>query len=182
MGFAEAFKEFPQLETERVLLRKLELNDATSMFEYFSKDEVTEFYDLETFTSMKQAEELIERLLLRYSSGQQIRWGIVLKENRRFIGTCGFHEIEEEHFKAEIGYELHPDFWRSGIMTEVICKVVEYGFEKMEFNRIEAFFDPSNIASGRVLEKNGFHLEGILKKRFYEKGKFVDAAIAATIK
>ncbi|QED49076.1 GNAT family N-acetyltransferase [Cytobacillus dafuensis] len=182
MHFEKTFVEFPELETEKVILRKLQMSDAPRMFSYFSKDEVTKFYDLDTFTSEKQASDLIERLLNRYNERKQIRWAIVLKETGLFIGTCGFHAIEEEHWKAEIGYELHPDNWGQGIMTEVIGAVIQYGFNEMKLNRIEAFYDPKNISSGRVLEKNGFVYEGLLKKRFFEKGKFVDAAISAIIK
>lgn len=182
MGFSQAFAEFPELETDRVILRKLQIEDALGMFSYFSKDIVTEFYDLDTFTSVKQAEELINRLLLRYEMGKQIRWAIVLKDTMEFIGTCGFHSIEEENWKAEIGYELHPDYWSQGIMTEVIKTVVEYGFHEIGLNRIEALYDPRNLASAKVLEKNRFEYEGLLKKRFFEKGKFVDGAISAIIK
>lgn len=181
MGFDQAFADFPQLETDRVRLRKLKLTDAPSMFSYFSKDEVTKYYDLDTFISVKQAEELIERLLYRYEMRKQIRWAIVLKETDQLIGTCGFHAIEEEHWKAEIGYELHPDFWGKGIMTEVIQAAIQYGFNEIGLNRIEAFYDPENISSARVLEKNGFIYEGLLRKRFFEKGKFVDGAISAII-
>ncbi|MBS4190810.1 GNAT family N-acetyltransferase [Bacillus sp. FJAT-49705] len=182
MHFERTFAEFPELETEKVILRKLQMSDAPRMFSYFSKDEVTKFYDLDTFTSEIQAADLIERLLNRYHERKQIRWAIVLKETGLFIGTCGFHAIEEEHWKAEIGYELHPDHWGQGTMTEVIGAVIQYGFNEMKLNRIEAFYDPQNISSGRVLEKNGFVYEGVLKKRFFEKGKFVDAAISAIIK
>ncbi|KAB2334649.1 GNAT family N-acetyltransferase [Cytobacillus depressus] len=182
MGFDRAFKIFPQLETKRVILRKLQMDDAPSIFRYFSKDEVTIFYDLDTFTTEKEAEDLIESLLYRYEMRKQIRWAIVLKESGQFIGTCGYHSIEEEHWKAEIGYELHPDYWRQGLMTEVISAVVQYGFNELELNRIEAFYDPRNIASARVLEKIGFEFEGVLRKRFFIKGKFVDGAIAAIIK
>lgn len=182
MGWDEAFEEFPVLDTERFRLRKIELTDASNMYSYFSQDRVTEFYDLETFSSKQQAVELIESLLFRYQSRKQIRWGIARKENNELIGTCGFHALEKDHFKAEIGYELHPDYWGSGVMAEVIAKVVNYGFNEMGLNRIEAFYDPLNHASRRVLEKNGFEFEGILRKRFFEKGKFVDAAISALLK
>ncbi|WNS74703.1 GNAT family N-acetyltransferase [Bacillus sp. DTU_2020_1000418_1_SI_GHA_SEK_038] len=182
MGFNKAFTNFPRLETERVILRKLQMNDAPGMFSYFSKEEVTKFYDLATFTSEKQAEDLIESLLYKYENRKQIRWAIVLKETGQFIGTCGFHEIEEEHWKAEIGYELHPDYWGKGIMTEVIHAVVQYGLIEIGLNRIEAIFDPRNSSSKKVLEKNGFEFEGLLKKKFLKKGQFVDGVIAAILK
>ena len=182
MGWDAAFEVFPVLETQRFILRKIELTDAKSMFSYFSRDEVTEFYDLETFTSVQEAIELIQSLLYRYRERKQIRWGIQPKQHEEVIGSCGFHALELEHFKAEIGYELHPDYWGQGVMTEVIQKVLEFGFTNLELNRVEAFYDHFNHASRKVLEKSGFHFEGILRNRFYEKGKFVDAAISAILK
>ncbi|MFE8702455.1 GNAT family N-acetyltransferase [Cytobacillus sp. FJAT-54145] len=182
MNIDTAFEFFPILETERLVLRQLKEKDAPNLFSYFSKDEVTEYYDLESFTSKQQAVDLISRLSQRYEEGKQIRWGITLKGNDELIGTCGFHSIERDHFKAEIGYELHPHFWGKGIMAEVIQKVVEYGFNTMELNRIEAFYDPENVSSKRVLEKNGFEYEGVLRKRFFAKGRFVDAAISGLLK
>lgn len=182
MSFEEAFEDFPILETERFLLRKLEMTDAPSLFSYFSKDEVTMYYDLDTFSSEQQAVDLIQRLLQRYNEGKQIRWAITLRDNEQVIGTCGFHSIEQEHYKAEIGYELHPTYWNKGVMTEVISKVIEYGFNELGLNRVEAFYDPENHASQKVLEKNGFKYEGLLRKRFFEKGKFADGAISAILK
>ncbi|MED3574691.1 GNAT family protein [Cytobacillus praedii] len=181
MGVEMAFIDFPLLETDRLLLREIRLSDAPNMYSYFSKDEVTKYYNLESFTSEKQAEDLIHRFHQRYSERKQIRWAITLKEKDQLIGTCGFHAVEEKHRKVEIGYELHPDFWRQGIMTEVIEAIIQYGFNHMQLNRIEAFYDPRNESSGRVLEKNGFEVEGVLKKRYFENGKFVDAAISAIL-
>lgn len=182
MGWNEAFNAFPVLETERFLLRKIDLSDAPSMYSYFSRDEVTEFYDLETLTDPQQAVELIEGLLFRYEARMQIRWGITEKAQNVVIGSCGLHAFEEQHFKAEIGYELHPDYWRKGVMTEVIQKVIDYGFYEMGLNRIEAFYNPLNHPSQTVLEKNGFRYEGILRKRFFVKGKFIDTALTAVLR
>lgn len=182
MGESGPFTVFPLLATKGFLLRKIKVSDAPNMFDYFSRKEVVEYYDVELLTSQQQAIELIEGLLYRYNAGKQIRWGITLKDKAGIIGTCGFHSIELEHQKAEIGYELHPDYWGRGIMTEIIQKIVEYGFNNMDLNRIEAFYNPLNHASRRVLEKNGFQYEGTLRERFLVNGKFVDAAIAAILK
>lgn len=182
MGINTPFEVFPVLETERFRLREIELSDAANMFNYFSRDEVTEFYDLDTFTSVQQAIELVESLKYRYQSKRQIRWGITLINDNEIIGSCGLHAIEPEHYKAEIGYELHPDFWGKGVMTEVINRIVEYGFKEMNLNRIEALYNPLNTASQKVLEKNGFKFEGILRNRFFGKGRFLDAAVSSILK
>ncbi len=181
MAIDQAFSSFPVLKTDRLILRKLKKTDVPNMFSYFSQEEVTKYYDLESFTSEKQAEELIERFFNRYEEKKQIRWAITLKESDELIGTCGFHSIEPEHRKAEIGYELHPTFWGKSIMTEAVSAIIQFGFNEMTLNRIEALYDPRNMSSGRVLEKCGFEYEGVMRKRYFEKGKFVDAAIAAIL-
>ncbi|GGH55219.1 putative N-acetyltransferase YoaA [Paenibacillus silvae] len=171
----------PNLAAERVTLRQLRLEDAAELFDYFSKDEVTEFYDLESFIEVKQAEELIHRWNDRYAKLEGMRWGITYPAEDKVIGTCGFHNWSKEHFKAEIGYELAPEHWRKGLMTEVIGRVVQYGFKELGLHRIEAFVDPKHIASRKLLEKAGFTEEGTLRDCFYEKGKFVDAVVYAIL-
>ena len=65
---------------------------------------------------------------------------------------------------------------------EITKEIVAFGFEVMGLNRIEAFYDPKNDQSWKVLKKNGFQYEGLLRKRFFEKGRFVDGALAAILK
>lgn len=182
MEWDSTFSAFPVLETERCMLRRIEVNDALCLYEYLSRDEVTKYYDLETLTSKQQAVDLIQGLLQRYMVGRQIRWGITLKNSNNIIGTCGFHTLEPDHYKAEVGYDLHPDYWGTGIMSEVLARVVDYGFTEMNLNRIEAFYQPSNLPSKKVLEKNGFIYEGLLKQRFFTKDRFVDVALCAVLR
>lgn len=173
---------FPILETERLVLRQITPEDSGDLFHYFSLDEVTKFYDVESFTNVQQAEELIDRWQQRFEKNLGIRWGITLKYENRVIGTCGYHGWMKHHFKAEIGYELTPDYWGKGFMTEAIQRVTEFGFRDFGLNRIEAFVEPGNVNSRKVLEKAGFSEEGILKEHFYWRNRFVDTAIFALLK
>lgn len=165
--------QFPILETKRFVLRQLKHDDSKEIFQYFSMDEVTKFYDLESFTNIEQAEELIRRWNQRFKKNQGIRWGITLRSESRVIGTCGFHSWMKNHYKAEIGYELTPEYWRQGFMTEVIQKIIEFGFNNLGLNRIDAFVEPENTGSRKVLEKVGLREEGILKEHFYWRNRFV---------
>lgn len=175
-------RPFPELETERLLLRQLREGDARHLFQYFSLDEVTEYYDLDSFKEIEQAESLIRSWNQRWENGEGIRWGITLKTEDRVIGTCGFHNWIKEHSKAEVGYELTPEYWRKGIMTEAIEEIVRFGFKELGLNRIEAFIDPENISSRKLLEKTGLQEEGLLRECFFEKNRFVDAVIFAILK
>ncbi|WP_028545308.1 GNAT family N-acetyltransferase [Paenibacillus taiwanensis] len=174
-------KLFPELQTDRLWLRALRADDAEDLFRYFSQDQVTEFYDLDSFTNCEQARELILSWGNRFEQQEGIRWGITLKGDDRVIGTCGYHNWSKEHFKAEVGYELHPDYWRQGIMSEAVHAIIQYGFEQLELHRIEAFIDPMNEASRKLLTKVGMQEEGLLRAYFFEKGKFVDASLFAIL-
>ncbi|TQR21639.1 GNAT family N-acetyltransferase [Psychrobacillus vulpis] len=173
---------FPRLETERFKLRRIEVKDAVEIFNYFSRDEVTKYYDLDTFMNITEAIQLIENWEKRFVNNEGIRWGIATKADNRIIGSCGFHNWQKEHFKAEVGFEVTPEFWQQGVMTEVLKYVLQYGFEEMELYRIEALYDPENTASKKTLEKAGFIYEGTLRKSSFEKGSFCDAAICSILK
>ncbi|WP_168124032.1 GNAT family protein [Paenibacillus sp. HB172176] len=174
--------QFPILETERLILRQIKQEDSREIYNYFSLEEVTKYYDLVSFTNINQAEELINRWNQRFERNQGIRWGITLKSENRVIGTCGFHSWMKNHHRSEIGYELTPQYWRKGIMTEAILKVVEFGFNNLELNRIEAFVEPENVNSRKVLERIEFREEGILREHFYWRNRFVDTAIYSILK
>ncbi len=165
---------FPILETERLRLRELQHEDAEELYLNFSKDEVTEYYDLDSFTKRTQAESLIKMWKEKYLTGQSIRWGIALKNEERIIGTCGFHNWSKKHARAEIGYELSPQHWRNGIMTEALRSVIGYGFGELELNRIGALIAPDNTGSRRLLKKLEFNEEGRLNEYYCKKEKFID--------
>ncbi|MFD1675244.1 GNAT family N-acetyltransferase [Alicyclobacillus fodiniaquatilis] len=173
---------FPQMKTERFILRRISTSDAKDLYDYFSKDEVTKYYDLNTFTTIQQALDLIERWEARFQENDGIRWGIATRKDNKLIGSCGFHNWSKEHHKAEIGYEVSPKYWRQGVITEVLKDVIQHGFVELNLHRIEAFYDPENIASKRALEKAGFRHEGVMRECFWEKGKFVDAAVCALLR
>ncbi|MCA1056033.1 GNAT family N-acetyltransferase [Rossellomorea aquimaris] len=175
-------RNFPILTTDRYVLRQMEEGDAQNVFSYFSKDEVTRYYDLDTFTEKSEAEDLIRKWNEKFDRSEGIRWGIADKQTGGIIGSCGFHCWEKEHYKAEIGFEVHPDHWRQGVMTEVLKEVIPYGFQHMSLNRIEAFYDPDNTASKECLMKAGFVFEGVLRKAAFEKGVFCDAAVCSILK
>ena len=174
--------EFPVLFTDRFTLRKLEERDAEAVFSYFSKDEVTRYYDLESFTDLGQALEIISCWAERFEKNEGYRWGIAETATDKIIGSCGYHNWDKEHYKAEIGFELHPDYWRKGVMSEVLRPVIAFGYNEMNVNRIEAFYDPDNLASKSCLEKAGFIFEGVLRQAAYEKGVFCDAAVCSMLR
>jgi [ribosomal protein S5]-alanine N-acetyltransferase len=150
------FIPFPNLSTERFILRQLKMDDATEIFALRSDDRVNEFLDRPRAQTIEDARGHIQRLNEGMMKNESILWAITFKNNDKLVGSICYWKISKEFSKAEIGYELLPDFQGKGIMQEVIPTVIEYGFSKMKFQIIEAELSPRNLKSIKLLEKNGF--------------------------
>jgi ribosomal-protein-alanine N-acetyltransferase len=164
MNLDGVFRTFPQLETERLALRELRLDDAESLFAVLGDEQVTRFYDDEVYTEVSQASEQIEAWAEGFRARRCIRWGIARREDGVIIGTCGYYGFHSWHRRGGIGYELARSFWRQGIMTEALGAIIEFGFGKIGLNRIQAVVMPENEGSVKLLGKLGFRQEGVLRE------------------
>ena len=164
MTLDSIFQSFPQLETNNLILRRIQETDSGAIFRILSDDEVTRYYDDETFTEISQAASQIEAWENGFVNKRCIRWGIVRKGEREIIGSCGYYGFHTWHMRASIGYELVRSSWRQGIMTEALEAIIDLGFREMNLNRIDAVVMPENSASIKLLEKLGFRNEGLLRE------------------
>lgn len=177
------FTPFPELKTERLLLRKLTTDDADELFFLRSNEDVMRYLGREPAKSVAEAEDFINKINKGIDKNEAIIWGIaLLNERAKIIGTICFWNIKVENYRAEIGYILHPAHWGKGIMKEAIDIVTGYGFNEMKLHSIEAQLSPENIASSSLLEKTGFVKEGHLKDNYYFNGVFSDTAIYSRLK
>jgi ribosomal-protein-alanine N-acetyltransferase len=172
------FTPFPGLSTARLLLRRLTIEDAPEVFFLRSDPEIMQFLSREPATTIKEAEDFIFKINNDIDNNEAIMWAIVLKENpANVIGNICFWRILKEHYRAELGYVLHPECWRKGIMKETILKTIEYGFSTLGLHSMEARINPKNDASAAVLESTGFVREAYFKEDFFHRGKFEDTAV-----
>ncbi len=169
------------LTTNRLHLREITIDDAPAIFSYFSNHEVTKHYGMEPFTTVEQAEQLVRHFATSYEQNKGIRWGIELKDRPGLIGSIGFNLLAISHKRTEVGYELHPDFWGKGLVGEALEAVVKFGFEELQLNRIGAIVFVENDASQKVLIKQGFEREGILRQYIVQSGTAHDVYIYAKI-
>ena len=177
------FTPFPELRTERLLLRKLKSADANEMFFLRSNENVLRYIGREPTKTIAEAEEFINKINKNIDENESILWGITsLNDPSTVIGTICFWNIKKEHYRSEIGYVLHPRHWGKGIMKEAINSVVEFGFSVLGLHSVEAQLNPENIASSYLLERTGFIKEGHLKEDYYFNGKFSDTAIYSRLK
>jgi len=177
----EIVNTFPTLETERLILREITQSDAESIYKLISNPEVIKYDSFELFTNIKQAENLIEWFNKGFKQKQAIFWGIVLKGNSELIGFCKC-EIEIPKIRADLGYDLSPDYWNKGIMTEALDPIIDYAFHTLNVNRIEGAVSTDNKGSIRVLEKSGFVKEGVLRQRSYWRGDCHDMVMLSLLR
>ncbi|MBS4211800.1 MULTISPECIES: GNAT family N-acetyltransferase [Neobacillus] len=173
---------FPILETKRLQLIKLTHRHVDSLFEIFSRDEVTRFYGTDRFTLPAEAMKLIDLFQKNYQDKRGIRWGIKLKENQKIIGTIGLNNLQLKNKRAEIGYELNPAYWRKGYATEAIREVLQFSFTQMDLYRIGAIVYPENVASVNLLQKMGFTKEGILRGYMHQSNHIHDTYVLSILK
>lgn len=175
-------KTFFNIETDRLLLRRISLLDAPKLFEYWSDEEVTKHMNISQFSNESEAEAMISLLLALAASDQAFRWTIVNKRDGEILGTCGFNNWDETNQRGEIGYELGRQFWGQGIMTEALNGLIHHGFDTMELNRIQALVEPENSLSRKILFNMGFCEEGLLRQYEMARGRFVDLLMLSLLK
>jgi len=149
---------FTELETERLVLRQLKSSDAEDQFMLRSSSEVGKYIARDLQTDVSQSEKFIEDRNEDIAQNKIMYWAITLKGKTRLIGTICLWNFTEENSVAEVGYDLNPEFQKKGIMSEALKAVVSYGFQKLEFSRIEAFTQIENESSKLLLIKNKFKL------------------------
>lgn len=173
---------FPILETERLNLVEINEKHAERFFEIMSKGEVTQYYGMNSLTSIEEAKKIMATFKTTFESNRGIRWGMELKKTGEFIGTVGLNNLATWNKKAEVGYELHPDYWGQGITTEAVKEVLRYSFHVLDLYRMGAVTYPQNAASIHVLNKLGFKKEGTLRGYLYQNNQFHDASIFSLLK
>ena len=175
------FDPFPILETERLVLRRTVLDDAKDYFYLRSSPEAMKHICKPLHSSIEDTKNMIYKINEMINFNDGISWAVCLKTNNIMIGSVSFHRIEKEHYRAEIGYMLHPDYWKKGIVSEAVEEIINYGFNTLNFHSIEAHIDPTNIGSEKVLQKFKFEKEAYFKENYFYHGKFLDTAVFSLI-
>ncbi len=176
------FDPFPELTTKRLRLRFLDLEDAADYFEIRSDEQVMKYLARPKAQTIEDVIQVIKRVHDSIQKNTGICWAICLKEDPKIIGTIGFYRSQLEHFRTEIGYEMRPEYWGKGIMSEAMRAVLDYVFHKLNFHSVEANIDPINKKSSGILERNHFLKEAHFRENYYFNGKFTDSAIYSLLK
>ncbi len=166
---------YPRLETPRLVLRELRMEDADFLFIEWSDPAVTHFItDQEPLQSREQLEDFLCPFQSPGKNPFLKWWGIERKADGHLIGTCGFFRWSRQHHRAKIGYDLRPEVWGQRLMPEALRALIQFGFEEMDLNRIEAIVREDNLRSQLVLVKLGFQWEGFGREYYRRDGIYKD--------
>ncbi|WP_342514898.1 GNAT family protein [Sporosarcina sp. FSL K6-1522] len=168
---------FPTLTTARLRLTEVHANHAPTIFEILSNPNVVKYYGMDPFHSMEQEEQIVQHFKNIYELKRGIRWAIIIERENKFVGTIGLNNLAVGMKRAEVGFEIHPDFWRSGVTSEALQAVLDYAFEELNLHRMGAVTFPENRASIGLLKKYGFVEEGKLRSYLFQNGQSHDALI-----
>ena len=175
------FDPFPTLLTERLILKQINVDDASEIFALRSDKQAMQFLDRPMARVIGDALLLIQKIEKDLLNNEGITWGIALKDRSGLIGTIGYWRIMKEHYRAEIGYMIKPSFQGKGLMQEAINVSLDYAFKIMKLHSIEANVNPNNLPSIKLLEKNHFVREAYFKENYYFDGRFLDSAIYSLV-
>lgn len=172
----------PTLETDRLILRPLNSADAPSIQEKASVRAIAD-----TTISIphpypnEEAEHYIERQLNAWKAGHSVTFGIAGKPQGEICGVLEIRDIERDHSQAELSFWIAAEFWGQGYMSEALKPAIAFGFNHLSLNRLYAYHMLRNPGSGKVLQKNGFVQEGVLRQRVRKWGVFEDVALWAML-
>jgi [ribosomal protein S5]-alanine N-acetyltransferase len=168
----------PAIDTARLRLRRVERADLPELLAINGDEAVTHHLPYATWRSIADADAWYERMARLVESGAATeQFVIVQRASARVIGTCLLFRLDAASARAEIGYVLGREWWGQGLAVEALRAFVAASIEHYQLRRLEADIDPLNLASARLLERLGFEREGLLRQRYFSKGRRVDAAL-----
>ncbi len=169
------------MKTKRLYLRKQTPELLSEVLKKPMIDQMV-FFGTKTEEQLNFEVTKVKAKLKENMNQNWVKWDVLKKDSDVVMGSCGFHNWESAHERAEIGYLLHEPYRGFGFMSEALRSVIKYGFGDMALNRIEAFISPENIPSLYVVKSLGFMHEGTLRQHYKVNDKIHDSAVYSLLK
>lgn len=173
--------DFPELRTDRLLLRRVTVADVQTVYEGLSDPIVTAFYGI-SYATLADTHKQIDWYDNLHRNGTGIWWAISSLENpREMFGAIGFSDLLQHYRRAELGYWLLPRHWGNGYVTEALEAALAYAFDALRLVRIGAKVELDNVRSFNVLKRAGFHFEGVKRAAEVKNGAPLDLAMLSRL-
>jgi ribosomal-protein-alanine N-acetyltransferase len=182
MAIENMSSPFNYLETPRLFLREITPEVYHSIFSSYTDAQLMDFFSFTKDEELAEEKDKYSKGLTTFNKSF-LYFHLMDKTTGRKIGWCGYHTWYLPHRRAEIGYEIYVEALKnSGLMTEAIAPIIDYGFRVMDLNRIEAFIGPRNTASQKLVKNLGFVLEGNLRSHYLKNEVFQDSYVFSLLR
>ncbi len=169
--------------TERLILRKFNVNDDIQMFNNWASDEeVTKNLTWSAHKTIDETRKFIDIWIHNYNYVDNYNWAMQIKDTNELIGSIGLFYVDDFHHSCELGYCIGKKYWNKGYTTEASKAIIDYCFNRVGFNRITGCCFVGNVASRRVLEKCGMQFEGIERQKYNSPTGFRDCENYAVLR
>ncbi|UKS31357.1 GNAT family N-acetyltransferase [Paenibacillus sp. HWE-109] len=184
MNMEAVFEQFPIVKSDKLILKKIEEHHLDEIYAIYSNDQVFEFCGIIPKHNKATVKSMIGHFERDFTKRTKIKWGIfTLTASEQLVGIIEVFDLNQKVNMVTIGYFLAESHWGKGIASEAVKILVEYLFREINVNRIQAEVMPRNEISKKVLLKNGFRQEGLLRQAAVWSGKgIVDLEIYGLLK
>ncbi len=173
-----------EITTPRLILREIVADDWPAVLAYQRDLRYLRYYawtertedDVRAFTQM------LAGLRDKHQPRREFQLAITLPGDPTLIGNCGIRRKPENEWEADIGYELNPEYWGRGYVTEAVAAMVDFGFRELGLHRVSSWCIADNAASSRVMERLGMKSEGFLRENEHFKGQWWDTLLYGLLK
>lgn len=171
------FVPFPEISTKRLLLRSLNLSDDNEIHFLRSDSEVNKYIDRPLSKSIDDAREFITKINSGVEENKWIFWAITMKNEEKLIGTICLWNFSDDRLTAEVGFELLPEYQSKGFIGEALKNIINYGFNKLNLDKIEGYTNQKNTPSIKVMEKYNFSFDKSIDEEHSNTGEKVQTVI-----
>jgi len=168
---------FHEVEGKNICFRSLKISDSQEIHGYASDKDVSRFIGWNLMNTLNETSEYVQEMINREEAGTHLYASIVLKSTQSIIGTAMIFNFNHEAKHAEVGYVFHKDFWGKGYGVETVKLMNNFAFDSLNLHKLHARVVSANIGSARVLERNGYVLEGRLKDYHFIENVYYDSLL-----
>lgn len=171
------------IESKNLILRRFSYDNNKNMLDYWVSDpNIQSMYSEPIYTTKEEVKELLNNYITSYSQENYYRWAIIEKSTQICIGQIAFFLVDSKNHFGEIEYCIGSKFHRKGYASEAVKDILQYGFEKINFHKIQVCHKENNIASQGVIRKVGFKYEDTLRDYFYMNNNYVSRLYYSLLK
>jgi RimJ/RimL family protein N-acetyltransferase len=172
----------PTLHTARLRLRPFDDTDANDLFVLHSSAYVLRYWDAPPWSERGRSKRFIAACRQMAEEGTGTRLAVARVSDGAFIGWCSLNRWNPDYRSASLGYCYGDAAWGHGYATEAARVLLQWAFDTLDLNRVQAETDTRNAASARVLEKLGFVREGTLREDCVVNGEVSDSWVYGLIR